>query len=45
MVINEANGIAFKNLSIGSSAQLVFRREHNIVNFRNAKWKILILSY
>jgi hypothetical protein len=27
------------------SGVAIFRREHNIVNFRNAKWKILILSF
>ena len=26
------------------SGVAIFRREHNIVNFRNAQWKIVILS-
>ena len=30
--------------SIGNTAQSIFRREHNIVNFRNDKWKMHNLS-
>jgi hypothetical protein len=35
----------FTVYSMGKTAQPIFRREHNIVNFRNAKWKIHNLSF
>jgi hypothetical protein len=37
-----ANGTLLKNFNRKFGVD--FRREHNIVNFRNAKWKIHILS-
>ena len=38
-----ANGTLLKNFN-RKFGVVDFRREHNIVNFRNAKWKIHILS-